>query len=51
MLMGAGALLGIIGIEYVRGEGRVVADMNCGGMFRAWVDEGGEHRVLVFRDE
>ncbi|KAL8799598.1 MAG: hypothetical protein Q9182_005774 [Xanthomendoza sp. 2 TL-2023] len=42
---------GIIGIELVGGEGRVVADFNCGGMFRCWVDEEGRERVMVFREE
>jgi L-asparaginase len=42
---------GMIGIEFVRGEGLVVADFNCGGMFRAWMDEEGEGHVLVFREE
>lgn len=42
---------GIIGIELVRGVGKVVFDFNCGGMFRGWVDEGGKVRVMVFRDE
>lgn len=43
---------GMIGIELgVDGVGRVVADFNCGGMFRAWVDGGGEERVMVFSGE
>ena len=42
---------GIIGIEVRDGEGKVVADFNCGGMFRCWVDEGGVERVMVFREE
>ncbi|KAM0723944.1 hypothetical protein Q7P37_000935 [Cladosporium fusiforme] len=43
---------GIIGIELdAYGVGRVVADFNCGGMFRAWVDEDGGERVMVFREE
>lgn len=43
---------GIIGIELdAEGLGRVVADFNCGGMFRAWVDEDGMERVMVFREE
>lgn len=42
---------GIIGIELADGEGNVVANFNCGGMFRAWVDEQGRHRMAVFRDE
>ncbi|KAF2092016.1 N-terminal nucleophile aminohydrolase [Saccharata proteae CBS 121410] len=42
---------GIIGIELVGTEGKVVFDLNCGGMFRAWVDDAGEERFEVFRDE
>lgn len=43
---------GMIGIELDGcGVGRVVADFNCGGMFRAWVDDRGEERVMVFRGE
>lgn len=58
---------GIIGIEvegiddgrslaqgHVR-RGKVVCDFNCGGMWRAWVEEDGDgrdvERVMVFRDE
>ncbi|KAK7609852.1 nucleophile aminohydrolase [Phyllosticta paracitricarpa] len=42
---------GIIGIE-LRGENSsVLYDMNCGGMFRAWVDDEGKERVAVFADE
>lgn len=41
---------GIIGIEYYLGEGKVVADFNCGGMFRAWVDEKGKEQMMVFRE-
>ncbi|KAL0261485.1 hypothetical protein SLS55_002915 [Diplodia seriata] len=38
------------------GEGRLVRswvgyDLNCGGMFRAWVDGEGRERVAVFADE
>ncbi|PVI01723.1 N-terminal nucleophile aminohydrolase [Periconia macrospinosa] len=43
---------GMIGIELVGdGRGEVVFDFNCGGMFRAWIDDEGEHRCLVFREE
>ena len=45
---------GIIGIEYDESRqqaGRVVADFNCGGMFRTWIDDKGESRMMVFRDE
>jgi L-asparaginase len=43
---------GMIGIELGSdGVGRVVADFNCGGMFRAWVDGEGQERIMVFRGE
>ena len=42
---------GIIGVELVDGVGKVVADFNCGGMFRSWIDEAGGERVMVFREE
>ncbi|KAL8675149.1 MAG: hypothetical protein Q9168_000520 [Polycauliona sp. 1 TL-2023] len=42
---------GIIGIEMVNGRGNVVADFNCGGMFRCWIDDEGAERVMVFKDE
>jgi len=42
---------GIIGIEYVSGEGKIVADFNCGGMFRTWIDDAGKPRMMVFREE
>ena len=42
---------GIIGIELVDGVGRIVFDFNCGGMFRAWTDDFGKERMMVFRDE
>lgn len=42
---------GIIGIELVDEKSQVVADFNCGGMFRAWVDEAGKHHFMVFKDE
>ena len=32
-------------------RGRVVFDFNCGGMFRAWIDEQDVERFMVFRDE
>ncbi|KAK2798726.1 hypothetical protein FQN50_008764 [Emmonsiellopsis sp. PD_5] len=40
---------------YLR-RGNVVFDFNCGGMFRAWMEDGGEggedvERVMVFREE
>lgn len=42
---------GIIGIELVENEGGLVWDFNCGGMFRAWVDNEGGRRFGVFRDD
>lgn len=42
---------GMIGIEVVGEKGEVVFDFNCGGMIRAWVDEDGEQRFGVFREE
>ena len=42
---------GIIGIELLDGKGKIVFDFNCGGMFRCWIDEMGQERVMVFRDE
>lgn len=45
---------GIIGIEAVSGKkrGHLVAEFNCGGMWRAWIDEkSGEARVMVFKEE
>ena len=42
---------GMIGIELVGGKGRVVADFNCGGLFRCWVDDLGKQRCMVFREE
>ncbi|MCJ1351014.1 MAG: hypothetical protein MMC33_000996 [Icmadophila ericetorum] len=48
---------GIIGIEYsggINGVGAksdVVWNFNCGGMWRAWVDEKGQERCMVFREE
>lgn len=35
-----------------RATGRVVFDFNCGGLWRAWVDEKtGKGKVMVFREE
>ncbi|KAF2713961.1 L-asparaginase precursor [Pleomassaria siparia CBS 279.74] len=42
---------GIIGIEVVGTNCAVVSDFNCGGMFRAWVGDDGEHKCLIFREE
>ncbi|CAK7211570.1 hypothetical protein SBRCBS47491_001169 [Sporothrix bragantina] len=29
----------------------VIQDYNCGGMFRAWIDDDGQTQVRIFRDE
>jgi L-asparaginase len=43
---------GMVGIEVgPTGEGVIAADFNCGGMFRAWIDDAGDERVMIFRDE
>ncbi|KAI4606893.1 hypothetical protein J4E80_009972 [Alternaria sp. BMP 0032] len=42
---------GIIGIELVGSKATVVQDFNCGGMFRAWTDDDGSPRCLVFRED
>ena len=43
---------GMIGIDlHHDGKGQVVADFNCGGLFRTWIDERGKARCMVFRDE
>lgn len=42
---------GIIGIELVDGKGKIASDFNCGGMFRCWVDDHGQEKVMVFKDE
>ena len=42
---------GIIGIELVNGVGKISFDFNCGGMFRSWIDDNGNERVMVFREE
>ena len=41
---------GLIGIELVGGEGKVVWDFNCGGLFRCWGDSLGRVHVGVFRE-
>lgn len=41
---------GIIGIELVGTKSRISAEFNCGGMFRAWIDNNGEHQCLIFRE-
>jgi L-asparaginase len=42
---------GMIGIEVVGEKANVVWDFNCGGLFRAWVDDEGEKRCLIFRSK
>lgn len=42
---------GIIGIDVCYGRGTIVYDFNCGGMFRAWVDDAGKEAMMVFREE
>lgn len=45
---------GIIGIELLGNErkGNVVFDFNCGGLWRAWIDEQtGKPRVMVFKED
>lgn len=42
---------GIIGIELVGSQGKIAWDFNCGGMFRAWVDDDGHSHFMAFREE
>jgi L-asparaginase len=42
---------GMIGIEVVGEKANVVFDYNCGGLFRAWVDDDGKERCLIFRED
>ncbi|EPE08000.1 l-asparaginase precursor [Ophiostoma piceae UAMH 11346] len=53
---------GIIGIESVvvrdkesgavhEVRGTIIADCNCGGMFRGWIDDAGRVQVRIFRDD
>lgn len=42
---------GIIGIELVGSQGNIVWNFNCGGMFRAWVDDDGRPHFMAFRDD
>ncbi|KXT04635.1 hypothetical protein AC578_2098 [Pseudocercospora eumusae] len=42
---------GIIGIELRDGEGHVVFDYNCGGMFHAWIDTTGHPRFKLFQND
>ena len=41
---------GVIGIERVNEKSRIVADFNCGGMFRAWYDDNQQPHCEVFHD-
>jgi L-asparaginase len=40
---------GMIGIELIGDMANVVCDYNCGGMFRAWTEEDGVEKCLIFR--
>lgn len=42
---------GMIGVELHHGQGHITCDFNCRGLFRAWVDDQGHHRCMVFKDE
>ncbi|KAH6685079.1 L-asparaginase [Plectosphaerella plurivora] len=52
---------GMIGIELVRDydargdivriRSEILQDFNCGGMFRAWIDDDGEPHAQVWRDD
>jgi L-asparaginase len=42
---------GMIGIELVDHKVDVVCDYNCGGMFRAWTEEDGSKKCLIFRED
>ena len=55
---GEGGMIGIEGVVTRDGDGRVVEtrsellqDYNCGGMFRAWVDDKGVAFARVFRED
>lgn len=39
---------GIIGIELIGDVSKIVFDFCCGGMFRAWIDDEGHERCMVF---
>lgn len=41
---------GLIGIELVSGEGKIVAGFNK-AMFRTWVDDKGDARCMVFEED
>jgi L-asparaginase len=42
---------GMIGIEVVGRKATVVQDYNCGGMLRAWTEEDGQQKFLLFRKD
>ena len=42
---------GIIGIENANGVSSIAVDFNCGGLFRAWIDDNGHAHCRVFRNE
>jgi L-asparaginase len=42
---------GMIGIEVVGEKVDVVFDYNCGGLFRAWIEEDGSQKCLIFRED
>jgi L-asparaginase len=42
---------GIVGIELLGNRSAVVSDFNCGGMFRAWIDDDGEHHFRIFHED
>jgi L-asparaginase len=42
---------GMIGIELVGSKSSVVWDFNCGGMFRAWIDDVGKHNFMAFKEK
>jgi L-asparaginase len=42
---------GMIGIQVVGKKVDVVFDYNCGGMLRAWTEEDGSRKCLIFRED
>lgn len=55
---GEGGLIGIECAIVEDSDGRVqqvrtavIQDYNCGGMFRAWIDDDGQEQVRIFRDD
>jgi L-asparaginase len=42
---------GMIGIEAVGEKVHVLFDYNCGGLFRAWTEEDGNMKCLIFRED